>query len=126
MHLRTALTAACLLAAGAAWADGGTADPDASVPDASVGPGTVEEFDGSLPDASVGQGGADRDSPDEGDGRLVVLCRQSRDCDQGFACASGRCTWVGYRQAQGPGCLGSVASLGLLALGAVVVRRRRA
>lgn len=97
---------ACL-AGGAARADGG-----------------VEDLDASLPDASVGEGGADRDSPDEGDGRMVIFCRLNRDCSKGFVCASGKCSWVGYREATNGGCSGAPAIAGF-SLGALALRLRR-
>ncbi len=80
----------------------------------------------SLPDASVGGGGADRDSPDEGDGRLVIFCKFNKDCDRGFNCHEGKCTWAGYRDATNGGCSGApgAVGLGLLAL-ALRVRRKR-
>lgn len=84
----------------------------------------VEALDASLPDASVGSGGADRDSPDEGDGRPVVFCRLSRDCDRGFSCVDGKCTWAGYRDATSGGCSGAPGAVGL-GLGALALRVRR-
>ena len=88
--------------------------------------GGVEDLDASLPDASVGEGGADRDNPEQQDGRPVVYCRLDHDCDKGFNCVNGRCTWVGYRNATGGGCLGASGTLGLAFGLALVSRRRRA
>jgi hypothetical protein len=115
--LAPVLLLGALLAAGAARAqDDGGADGG--------GGGGVETLDASLPDASVGGGGADRDEPDEGDGRLVIFCRLNRDCDRGFNCLNGRCTWSGYRDATNGGCSGAPGIFGL-GLGALAWRIRR-
>ncbi len=107
-----ALALASLVCA-SAFADAG-AEPDASVLDAAV------------PDASVGQGGADRDNPegDDSAGRTPTFCRSTKDCERGFACQNNRCVFVGYRKADGQGCLfGPVP--GALALAALWAARRR-
>jgi hypothetical protein len=112
------LLAGALLASGAALAqDGGGADAGG------LDGGGVESLDASLPDASVGSGGADRDSPDEGDGRLVIFCRLNRDCDRGFNCVDGKCNWAGYREATNGGCSGAPGLVGL-GLGALALRVR--
>jgi uncharacterized protein (TIGR03382 family) len=101
------------------------AAPSALAQDAGDGDGgVVDAFDASIPDASVGSGGADRDSPDEGDGRPVVFCKFNRDCDRGFNCVNGKCTWTGYRDATNGGCTGAPGAVGLL-LAAVALRVRR-
>lgn len=66
------------------------------------------EFDASIPDASIGVGGAET-SQEMDDGRSNTVCAQSRDCERGFTCNSNKCTYVGYRMATQPGCLGATA-----------------
>lgn len=102
---------------GVLWAPSAAFAQDAGGGDS----GTIEEFDASIPDASVGGGGADRDSPDEGDGRPTVFCKFNRDCDRGFNCVNGKCTWAGYRDATNGGCSGAPGALALL-LAAVALR----
>jgi hypothetical protein len=68
------------------------------------------EFDASIPDASTGVGGAETSQEME-DGRSNTVCAQSRDCERGFTCTSSRCTYVGYRMAPQPGCLGAGAAI---------------
>ncbi len=84
------------LAASAAWAQ-------ADLPDAG------------LPDASVGGTGAERASEEEEDS-LDTPCLLERDCDQGFACESGRCTWRRWRDATFVGCSSAPALSGLALL----------
>lgn len=84
--------------------------------------------DASLPDASVGQGGADQ-SGQEGDdstGRVATDCRSDLDCDKGFACQDSRCVYVGTRKAGGcGGGTGVVAALGASAFLAAFAPRRK-
>ena len=68
------------------------------------------EFDASIPDASIGVGGAET-SQEMDDGRSNTVCSQSRDCERGFTCSNARCTYLGYRKATQPGCLGGTAAL---------------
>ena len=68
------------------------------------------EFDASIPDASVGSGGAET-SQEKDEGRANGVCAQSRDCERGFTCTNARCSYVGYRAASQPGCLGGTAAL---------------
>ena len=93
--MRRWLLSAWLLSA-TAWAQG------ADLPDAG------------LPDASLGGTGAERSSEEEEDA-LDTPCLSDRECDQGFACLDGRCTWQRYRDATFVGC-GSAPGLSLLAL----------
>ncbi len=77
---------------------------------------------------SVGEGGADRDNPegDDATGRVVVNCRSSNDCSPGFSCSHGKCRYSGIREAERVGCLlGPEDSLAVVALGLVLVARRR-
>ncbi|MHB8877118.1 MAG: hypothetical protein ACYC8T_25765, partial [Myxococcaceae bacterium] len=108
------LLGACLVPLpGFAQSDGSITYIDASLPDAEV-------FDAAEPDASVGQGGADRDTQENEDsvGRTQLFCRSSKDCDRGFTCKVGRCTYVGYRRADNGGCiLGVDAATFFLGLG---------
>ncbi|MDP1830006.1 MAG: hypothetical protein Q8L48_42480 [Archangium sp.] len=80
--------------------------------------------DAGLPDAAVGGTGAERDSEEE-DATLSSPCLSERDCDRGFACNAGKCTWRRYREATYEGC-GAQATTGLFVLGAALlfVRRR--
>ena len=66
------------------------------------------EFDASIPDASVGIGGAEMSQEME-DGKSNTVCSQARDCEHGFTCNKGKCTYVGYRMASQPSCLGASA-----------------
>lgn len=84
----------------------------------------------SIPDASVGQGGAAIASPDMED-TSATTCLASSECDQGFVCKDGYCTYRGYIDATYRGCsCGSPAGawLGLLIplLARMRGRRRRA
>lgn len=81
-----------------------------------------------LPDASVGGGGADRDNPEGDDttGRPGGACRSGADCAARFSCSQGRCRYTGIRQAERVGCLlGPEDTLAVVALGLVLVARRR-
>ena len=60
----------------------------------------------SLPPAdggTVDEGGAGQDVPeaDEATGRTPTTCRQTLECERGFTCTDGRCTWTGIRSAAG-------------------------
>ena len=79
--------------------------------------------DAGLPDAAVGGTGADRDSEEE-DATISAPCLSERDCDRGFACNAGKCTWRRYREATFDGC-GAQATTGLFLLGAVLLLLRR-
>lgn len=84
-------------------------------------------LDASLPDASVGQGGADRDNPEGQDttGQTATVCQNDPDCDPGFACDQGRCTYVGNRSAKSSSCLGAMPAALLVGGLAVALGRRR-
>ena len=84
----------------------------------------LDSFDASLPDASVGGSSADNDSQDQGDGRPVVNCNFTSDCDRGFVCQEGKCAYSGYRDAKNGGCSGTPAFVGL-GLGSLALRVRR-
>lgn len=92
------------LAFGVAWAQG------AELPDAG------------LPDASVGEAGAERASEEQEQG-ADAPCVSAADCDRGFACVEGRCTWQRARDATFLGC-GS-GGLAAAAVGLLAVRRQR-
>jgi uncharacterized protein (TIGR03382 family) len=75
------------------------------------------DFDASLPDASVGIGGADQNNQEMGDGTSNTVCASTRDCERGFACNKGKCTYAGYRVATCQGCSnGAMAAMLPLAL----------
>jgi hypothetical protein len=84
----------------------------------------LDSLDASLPDASVGGSSADNGSEDQGDGQPVVNCNFTSDCDRGFVCQSGKCTYSGYRNATNGGCSGAPAFAGL-GLGGLALRIRR-
>lgn len=97
---------------------------------------SAQTSDGGTPDGGVstdggtqGEGGSERDGTegDDSTGRVTELCRSSSDCNQGFACAGGRCRWSGFRKATTEGCLATltVQSLALLGIGAIWLRSRR-
>jgi hypothetical protein len=86
--------------------------------------GGVEDFDGGLPDASVGGSSADNDTENQGEGRHVIDCKLTSDCDRGFACDNGKCIWVGYKDAKSGGCSTAPAFVGL-GLGSLALRVRR-
>lgn len=77
-------------------------------------------FDGSLPDGSVEQGGPDQtqEMMDKSNG----ACSESRDCERGFVCSGGRCTYGGVRNAS---CSFGGPSAALLFPLVLVVRWRR-
>ncbi len=68
------------------------------------------EFDASIPDASTGAGGAEK-SQEMDDGHSNSVCAATRDCERGFTCTNNKCSYVGYRVATQPGCLGASAML---------------
>jgi hypothetical protein len=61
---------------------------------------------------TVDEGGAGQDVPeaDDATGRVPSACRQTFECERGFSCVDGRCTWRGVRSAAGTGCLGASAA----------------
>jgi uncharacterized protein (TIGR03382 family) len=67
------------------------------------------DFDAALPDASVGLGGADM-SQEGQDGMSNTVCALTRDCERGFTCSNGRCSYVGYRVASCQGCGGGATA----------------
>jgi len=97
-----ALLAQLSLAQGAGGDAGAQADAGDLV-------GTLPAADG----GTVDEGGAGQDVPeaDDATGRVPATCRQAIECERGFACVEGRCTWSGVRSAAGPGCLGASAAL---------------
>ena len=78
--------------------------------------------DAGLPPAVVDEEGAQRAS-EESD-TAPVLCLTERDCDHGFACTNGQCTYRRYRDATFDGC-GAETTSGLWVLGTVLLARRR-
>jgi hypothetical protein len=84
----------------------------------------LDSLDASLPDASVGGNSADNGSEDGEDGQPVVSCNFTSDCDRGFVCQSGKCTYQGYKDAKNGGCSGAPAFVGL-GLGSLALRVRR-
>ena len=93
-----------VLVAGAAWAQ-------ADLPDAG------------LPDAAVGGTGADRQT-EEADSTIPTPCLSARDCDRGFSCRNGACTYERYREATYDGC-GAEAATGVWVWGALLLLLRR-
>jgi hypothetical protein len=93
------------------------------------GPTSAQTDAGRLefPDGSVGEGGADRDQQEAEDriGRVPVVCHSSIECNGGFECQEGRCTWVGTRKAEGGFGCGGLAAAGLLPLSVAFSARRR-
>lgn len=71
--------------------------------------------DAGLPDASVGGTGAERASEEEEDA-LDHPCLLDRDCERGFLCEGGRCTWRRYRDATFVGCTAATPGVSLVAL----------
>jgi hypothetical protein len=94
-----------LLVGAAAWAQDGGSSPDASIPDGSV----------------VGIGGAEMNNEESDTGNGV--CALSRDCERGFTCNQGKCTYTGLKLATCEGCGGG--ALGAMVPLALVWRRRR-
>ena len=107
MTFRTLIAGFALFTAAPVWADAGVAD------------------DGGLasPDASAGTGGAEQMTQEGDEIGPNGPCSLSRDCERGFACVSGRCKFVGFRQAE-TGC-STAPGLMMLALAALVVLARR-
>lgn len=112
-----ALAAAMCPLTARAQSDGGPVEVDASLPD-------IEVVDASVTDASVGEGGADTSQEkDDSVGRVTLVCHNSGDCNRGFSCNAGRCTYIGYRRADNGGCILGIDAA-LFAVGfALVVRR---
>lgn len=81
----------------------------------------LPEPDASLPDASVGQGGADRGSEENDPNDRP--CLNARDCDDRFTCRNGRCVPTAIRNAS----CGGMAALVLpaLGMGLLALTRRR-
>jgi len=104
MTFRTLFFAFAVLWAAPALADGGARDGGDDTPDASAGNGgsqmMTQEGDEELPNGP---------------------CNLSRDCERGFSCVSGKCTYVGYRQAT-TGC--SAAGAGGVAIAVLLVVAR--
>jgi hypothetical protein len=114
-----ALTVALCPLAARAQSDGGPPEVDASLPD-------LEGVDASVTDASVGEGGADTSQEkDDSVGRVTLVCKNSGDCNRGFACKAGRCTYIGYRRADNGGCILGIDAA-LFAVGFALVVRRNA
>jgi hypothetical protein len=67
------------------------------------------DFDASIPDASVGIGGADQDNQEKNDGTSNTVCAATRDCERGFTCKGGHCSYAGIREATCGGCGGGAA-----------------
>ncbi len=81
----------------------------------------VPEPDASLPDASVGQGGADRGSEENDPNDRP--CLTARDCEDRFTCRNGRCVPTTIRNAS---CGGTAALLvPVLGVGLLALARRR-
>jgi hypothetical protein len=94
--------------------------PDAG---ADAGEPSLPRVDG----GTVDTGGAGQDVPESDDatGRVPRSCRQSIECERGFSCVDGRCTWSGVRSAAGPGCLGASAAFIWMPLAGLLLRRPR-
>jgi len=73
-----------------------------------------------FPDHSVGQGGADQTSPETEDS--TTTCTWDADCEHGFSCRNGKCSYNRVRDATFEGC--SAAPGGLAAAAALLLRRR--
>ena len=58
--------------------------------------------DAGLPPVAVDEEGAERASEEED--TAAVTCLSARDCDRGFACTDGKCTYRRYRDATFEGC----------------------
>lgn len=94
------------------WLLAGVARAQADLPDAG------------LPDASVGGTGAERASEEEDtSSNASATCLSANDCDRGFACVAGKCSYQRYREATFEGCSSTTGGLALL--GAVLALRRR-
>ena len=85
--------------------------------------GQTQEPDASVPDASVGQGGVDQTSEENDPNTLP--CLSSADCEHGFTCRGRRCVPTPVKNAS---CGGAPLAAVMLAGGVVLVgglRRRR-
>lgn len=100
-----ALCCLALVVAGGAAAQSDT--PDASM----------------FPTQSVGQGGADHTSPETEDASST--CTFDTDCEHGFSCRNGKCSWNRIRDATFEGCAAAPGGLAAAALAAALRRRRR-
>ncbi len=80
-------------------------------------------FDASIPDASVGIGGAEQNTQETGDGTNNTVCAVTRDCERGFTCNHGKCTYSGYRVAKCEGGCGGTGAV--LAFPLLLLWRRR-
>ena len=78
--------------------------------------------DAGLPPVVVDEEGAQRAS-EESD-TSAVTCLSANDCDRGFACTNGKCTYRRYRDATYEGC-GAETTSGLWVLGALLLARPR-
>jgi hypothetical protein len=114
MTFRTLVIGCVLLAAPAFADDGGQAD--GGLPPLDAGDDT--------PDASAGNGGADQMNQESDEDMKNGTCALSRDCERGFACVNGMCTYMGFRQAT-QGCNTAPSLALLLAAGAIWPVRRR-
>lgn len=76
-----------------------------------------------FPDHSVGQGGADHTSPETEDSSST--CTYDTDCEHGFSCRNGRCSFNRVRDATFEGCAAAPGGLAAAALALALLRRRR-
>ena len=80
-----------------------------------TGPAALAQDDGPdfadahIPDASVGIGGAEDNNQEMDEGMSNTSCAATRDCERGFTCKSGRCSYAGFREATCGGCGGGLA-----------------
>jgi hypothetical protein len=83
----------------------------------------VDLPDAGLPDASVGASGAERASEEQDTmSTASATCLSEADCDRGFACIAGKCSYRRYREATVEGCS---SADGLWAVGVLLALRRR-
>lgn len=85
--------------------------------------GLADDAGDRTPDASVGMGGAEMMTQEANETRPNGPCSLSRDCERGFACVNGRCSYVGFRQAE-QGCT-AAPGVALLSLGVLLALARR-
>ncbi len=79
--------------------------------------------DAGLPDASVGGTGAERASEEQDTTSTgSTPCLTERDCDRGFQCLAGKCSYRVYREATFEGC-DAVPGVWLLGVGLLLGRR---
>ena len=79
-------------------------------------------FDGAIPDGSVGMGGAEQNTQEMGDGMSNTVCAVTRDCERGFTCNKGKCSYAKVRTATDGGCGGGAVAI---AFPMVLLWRRR-